>query len=141
MKATTSGNWLQERGEMWITRLADEHSLHVKPVPWQFLTLTRAQLRPYGATYGLTQMRPPVVFIQDELLALRAVIGDEKAVPLIDEMLVHELIHATGVRDHGAEFKKRYGKVYPWSKPGPVTDFDPGTPRRVLWGQIKRALP
>jgi len=112
----------------------------VKPDQWRFGTMTRWQLERYGATYGLTFMRPPQIFIQDALLALR-IKGDKKAIPLIDEMLVHELIHASGVDGHDTEFKKRYDKVYPWSKPGPVTDFDPGTPRRVLWAAIRKELP
>lgn len=133
--------WLQQRGEYWIDRLAVGYNIYVKQLPWQFKTMTRTQLRHYGATYGLTESRPPVVFIQDALLALRQSDGDEKAVPLIDEMLVHELIHATGIYNHGPRFKTAYGKVYPWSKPGPVTEFDPGTPRSVLWSLITRRLP
>jgi len=103
--------------------------------------MTRQQLQRYGATYGLTEFRPPVIFIQNALLYLRVTDGDKKAIPLIDEMLVHELIHATGISGHGPDFKRAYGKIYPWSKPGPVTEFDPGTSRRVLWSQIIRRLP
>jgi hypothetical protein len=133
--------WLQQRGEYWITRLADEYDIHVKPWRWQFKTMTRQQLQRYGAIYGLTEFQPPVIFIQDALLYLWVTDGDKKAIPLIDEMLVHELIHATGISGHGADFKRSYGKIYPWSKPGPVTEFDPGTSRRVLWSKITQRLP
>ena len=134
-------SWLKQRGEYWITRLAAKYDITMRYGAWRFGTLTRQQLTRYGATYGVTFMQPAQVFIQDQLLQLRVVDGDKKAVPLIDEMLVHELIHASGVSGHGAEFKKRYGKVYPWSSPGPVTEFDSGTPRRVLWSRITRRLP
>jgi hypothetical protein len=134
-------SWLQQRGDYWVARLAADYSLHVQPKSWQFSTLTRQQLRRSGATYGLTQSQPPIIFIQNELLNLRKTDGDKNAIPLIDEMLVHELIHATGIYNHGARFKAAYSKVYPWSLPGPVTEFDPGTPRRELWSRITRRLP
>ena len=118
---------LQARGEYWIKRLADEYGLHVAAGAWRF------EYRQLGAVYGRTHERPRLVQIHVGLATLD--------VALLDEMLVHELIHATGVYDHGPTFKRRYARVYPWAKPGPVTEFDPGTPRRVLWQRIKRELP
>ncbi len=136
----TQATWVQQRGDYWIKRLAAEYGLHVQAKPWKFFPATKAQIGG-GFGYGLTQSQPPRVLIRDALLNLRVTRGDKIAVPLIDEMLVHELVHATGIWNHGPKFKAAYGKVYPWSKPGPVTDFDPGTPRRVLWTMIRREVP
>ncbi len=132
--------WLQQRGEYWIKRLADDYSITVTGA-WPFITADSATLSREGGTYGVTWKNPPVVKILDRLLEYRIAAGDKAAVPLIDEMLVHELIHASGIYNHGAGFKQRYSKVYPWSKPGPVTEFDPGTPRKALWARILEEVP
>jgi hypothetical protein len=122
---------LQRRGEYWIERLSTEYDLHVLPGEWSFV------IRRLRGIYGETSYRPRQrIRIHEELIKLADY-------ALLDEMLVHELIHATKPKgpSHGPEFKRRYAKVYPWAKPGPVTEFDDGTPRRVLWSRISRALP
>lgn len=126
--------YLAERGPYWIKRFSEEYNLHVTPGrPWRFHSrhFTR------GGYYGLTDLGDRAVWINIHLFQ-----PDSWQV-FVDEMLCHELVHATEPpgATHGSEFKRRYGRVYPWAKPGPVTEFDPGTPRRVIWRRLQHAVP
>lgn len=127
--------WLADRGPYWIERMAVEYDLHVTKGrhPWWFFS------REFGKAglYGLTVPRDRTIWINIHLFQ-----PDGWQV-FVDEMLCHELVHATNPpgASHGAEFKRRYARIYPWATPGPVTEFDPGTPRRVIWRNLKRAVP
>lgn len=122
------GTWLTERGAYWEARLRDEHDLRV-PVGYRY------RHRHCGELYGYTRADRRGITLHTRLLDVHPA--------LVDKVLVHELIHAhlNGRGGHGPAFKRAYGAVYPWAKPGPVSDVDPGTPRRELWRALNRVLP
>lgn len=125
--------YLQERGEYWVDRMKREYGLIVPGTkPYRFTAVYRVL---GGEVYGVT-------YVGARRITLEARLWDV-GLHHVDEVLVHELVHATKPKGpaHGPEFKKRYGSVYPWSKPGPVTEHDPGTPRRKLWRELTTQLP
>ena len=126
--------YLANRGPHWVNRLSDEFKLNVC-FGSEYVFIAAAPLL-RGARYGLTAPNSHISILHAGLFTT--------GLDVADMCLVHHLLHGVNPRyepEHGPAFRKFLNKVYPWSKPGPVTEYDPGTPRRELWQRVVEALP
>lgn len=124
-------DYLKSRGPYWIDRLSDEFHLQVRGgTEYSFIAASPLLRSPYAYTDPIMH----VVILRSELF--------DSGLDVADMYLVHMLIHGTGMKDdiHGPEFRKRFSVIYPWDKPGVITEHDPGTPRRELFRKAKEIM-